>query len=74
MTKTNTGSPARRYRDDFPSLAGFLNAICQAAESGDARDPRLEYRAAAIGAGGAFPSDGGFLMPVDHAAQLHERI
>ena len=72
MTRTMTKDA---YHDEFPDLDSFLVAVVAAGlERVVQPDPRLEHAAVATGLGGAIPSGGGFVVPVEHAAELHERV
>ena len=61
------------YRDEFESIGEFLATIVTAGRD-LGTDVRLEYAAEATGAGEVIPSAGGFLVPVEHASELHERV
>ena len=63
----------RIYKDEFESGAQFMAALVSAPHVAEP-DPRLERSAAAVGAGEAFPSEGGFLVPSDFAAALWEKV
>ncbi len=64
----------------FPGDMGFatfgeqLLAVVAAEAPGTVLDPRLQIVAAATGAGGAVPSDGGFLVQVDFATEVLRRM
>lgn len=65
----------KTYREEFETAADFWAAVVMAASDGyDVRDPRLEYAAAATGAGEFIPSDGGFVVPVQFAETLWEKV
>ncbi len=65
---------ARRdaYHAEFEDFGDFLAAVMEAGINGpnSMADPRLEVSAAALGSGETVPSDGGFLVPTDFAADL----
>ena len=63
------------YHKPFDSFGDFLFAVVEAGLASAGRaDARLEYAAGAVGAGEVIPSAGGFLVPVEHAGELHERV
>ncbi len=76
MPKTRTRTrTADLYRDEFASFGDFLDSVVAVGTKRFPQpDPRLEYASGPIGLGEAIPSAGGFLVPVEHAAELHERV
>ena len=63
------------YRDEFADFPAFLAAVMAAGVNRyDAPDSRLEFAAAATGSGETVPSDGGFLVPTEFAADLWQKV
>ncbi len=56
----------------FESSAAFFAAVAMAG-AGAPPDPRLEFSAAS-GASEGVPSEGGFLVPAEHAVELWQRV
>ena len=61
------------YREEFKTAAEFVGALVSA-HGAPYRDPRLELSATATGQGEVFASEGGFLVPVDFAADLWNTV
>ena len=65
----------KSYREEFDTVADFWAAVVMSAEEGyGVVDKRLEYAAAATGLGETVPSDGGFVVPVQFAEDLWEKV
>jgi len=57
----------------FESFGHFLQAVRKAGSTGGYRDPRLTEERAISGASESIPSDGGFLVQTDFAAEIWKR-
>lgn len=57
----------------WKNMGEFLNAVRKAASPDRVVDPRLTIKDAASGASEGVPSDGGFLVQTDYAAELLKR-
>lgn len=65
-----SGSVEVREREKFGSFGEQMAAIMRAGLPGGHIDPRLKIQAAASGLNETIPSDGGFLVQQDYAAEL----
>jgi HK97 family phage major capsid protein len=57
----------------FDSFGHFLQAVRRAGSAGGSRDPRLLEERAISGASESIPSDGGYLVQTDFAAEIWKR-
>lgn len=57
----------------FESFGHFLQAVRKAGSTGGYRDPRLVEERAISGASESIPSDGGYLVQTDYAAEIWRR-
>ena len=63
------------YKEELDTAADFWKAVVMSAPEGyGVADPRLEYSTAATGLGETIPSDGGFVVPVQFAETLWEKV
>lgn len=59
---------------EFDNLGDFLLAVAAAASGDMAPDRRLQFASIATGAGGAVPSEGGFVLPETFASELWQSV